>query len=59
MTGMKKRNALWNKIISSRKLRCGGFSVMLTVLLVLLTALVAALCDGLENRFALQADAAT
>ena len=53
---MKKRNALWNKIISSRKLRCGGFSVMLTVLLVLLTALVAALCDGLENRFALQAD---
>lgn len=56
MTGMKKRNALWNKTISSRKLRCGGFSVMLTVLLVLLTALVAALCDGLENRFALQAD---
>jgi len=56
VSGMNKQNALWEKIKCNRKLRCGGFSAALTACLVLLVALAAALCDGLENRFALQAD---
>ena len=53
---MKKWSNLWDQIKSNRKLRCGGFSVALTAGMVVLVVLVAALCDGLENRFALEAD---
>ena len=56
MSGMKKWSNLWDQIKCSRKLRCGGFSVALTAGMVVLVVLVAALCDGLENRFALEAD---
>ena len=48
--------ALWLKISNNRKLRCGGFSVALTACVVILVMLLAALLDGLEQRFALQMD---
>ena len=56
MSGMKKWSNLWDRIKCSRKLRCGGFSMALTAGMVVLVVLVAALCDGLENHFALEAD---
>lgn len=56
MSGMKTIKALWEKIYNNRKFRCGGFSVALTAGVVVLVLLLAALLDGLENRFALQID---
>ena len=56
MSGMKQIMPLWEKIKNNRKLRCGGFSVALTFGVVVLILLLAALFDGLENRFALQVD---
>lgn len=53
---MKHLKALWAKIYSNRKLRCGGFSVALTAGVIVLVALLSALFDGLESRFALQLD---
>lgn len=53
---MKKIKAWLNKMSHNRKLRCGGFSVALTVLAVALCILVAALADRVESRFALTRD---
>ena len=41
---------------NDRKFRCGGFSLLLTALAVILVFLVSALADSLEKRYALQAD---
>jgi len=53
MIGIKK---LFEKMKNNRKFRCGGFSAVLTVGVVICALLVGALADGLEKRFALQAD---
>ncbi|MBR3106022.1 MAG: Gldg family protein [Clostridia bacterium] len=53
---MKQKNSLWTKIKNNRKLRCGGFSVLLTAVVIALIVLLSALFDGLEDRFALQVD---
>ena len=53
MTKIKK---LFEKMKNNRKFRCGGFSAVLTVGVVICALLVGALADGLEKRFALQAD---
>ncbi|MDO5326385.1 MAG: Gldg family protein [Clostridia bacterium] len=53
---MKKIRELFKKMKNNRKLRCGGFSAVLTVGVVICALLVGALADGLEKRFALQAD---
>ena len=52
MSGKKWAERLKN----NRKLRCGGFSVLLTAAAVILVLLIAALADVLEKRYALQAD---
>ena len=56
MNGMKHIKAIWEKIKNNRKLRCGGFSIAVTVGTVILIVLLAALFDGLEDRYALQVD---
>ncbi|MBR6185075.1 MAG: Gldg family protein [Clostridia bacterium] len=53
---MKKSRGWLKKIANDRKLRAGGFSVLLTALAVALALLLGALSDGLEKRYALQAD---
>ena len=53
---MKKLKAVLAKIKNSRKLRAGGFSAALTALAVIFALLLGALADGLEKRYALQAD---
>ncbi|MBQ4639193.1 MAG: Gldg family protein [Clostridia bacterium] len=53
---MKKIKAWLNKIKNNRKLRCGGFSVALTVLAVVICILIAAAADHVESRFALTGD---
>ena len=53
---MRKIRKLFEKMKNNRKLRCGGFSAVLTVGVVICALLVGALADGLEKRFALQAD---
>lgn len=53
---MKKIRELWHRLIRNRKVRCGGFSVVLTALVICLCAAVAALADGLEKRYALTGD---
>ncbi|MBR5111402.1 MAG: Gldg family protein [Clostridia bacterium] len=53
---MNRLKSLWLKLSKNRKLRCGGFSVALTITVVVLVMLLAALFDGLEQRFALQMD---
>ena len=55
MIGMKKKS-LWTWMKNNRKLRCGGFSIVLTAVVVALIVLLSALFDGLEDRFALQVD---
>ena len=53
---MKKLKAVLAKIKNNRKLRAGGFSAVLTALAVIFALLLGALADGLEKRYALQAD---
>lgn len=47
---------LAERLKNNRKLRCGGFSVLLTLAAVVLVILIAVLSDTLEKRYALQAD---
>ena len=53
---MKQTMKKIHQILKSRKLRAGGFSLLLTVLLSVAVLLLGALGDGLEKRYALQAD---
>jgi len=53
MDSWKKR---WSAVKNNRKFRCGGFSVALTAAAVACALLLGALCDRLENRYALQVD---
>lgn len=53
---MRKIRKLIEKMKNNRKLRCGGYSAVLTVGVVICALLVGALADGLEKRFALQVD---
>lgn len=56
MTAMKKISVWMNKLLQNRKLRCGGYSVLLTVLAVVVCLSVIALADHLEDKHALTAD---
>lgn len=53
---MKKIKRWLLSAAQNRKLRAGGFSVLLTALVVLCALLLGALADGLEKKYALQAD---
>ncbi len=53
---MKKIKSVFEKLKNNRKFRCGGFSVLLTVLAVAICVAVIALADMAEDRFALTAD---
>ncbi len=53
---MKQVKMWFEKWKNSRKIRCGGFSVLLTSAAVVLVLLFGLLSDGLEKRFALQID---
>lgn len=53
---MKKIKEWMAKCRNSRKLRCGGFSVLLSVCAALVFLGVSALADGLEKKYALTAD---
>lgn len=53
---MKKINEIWGKMKKNRKLRCGGFSVLLSCLAVMICVLVIFLCDAVENKYALTRD---
>jgi hypothetical protein len=53
---MKKIKALLRKMMQNRKLRCGGYSVLLTVLAVALCLGGIVLADPLEEKYALTAD---
>ncbi|MBR6752888.1 MAG: Gldg family protein [Clostridia bacterium] len=53
---MKKMKAFFKKLTQNRKLRCGGYSVLLTVLAVAICLGGIALADRLEEKYALTAD---
>lgn len=53
---MKKIKMLLEKMKYNRKLRCGGYSVLLTVLVAAICLGGIALADGLEEKYALTAD---
>lgn len=53
---MKNIKETIQKLKQNRKFRCGGFSVLLTLVAVGIAIGVVALADGLENRFALSRD---
>ena len=53
---MKKLKEWLKKCRNDRKLRCGGFSVLLSVCAALVFLAVSALADGLERKYALTLD---
>lgn len=53
---MKSIKEAFQKLKQNRKLRCGGFSVLLTLMVVGIAIGAVALADGLEGRFALSRD---
>ena len=48
---MKRWKQWLHKLTQNRKLRCGGFSAVLTAAAVVCALLVGALADGLEKPF--------
>lgn len=53
---MKKIRAFFKKMMQNRKLRCGGYSVLLTLLVAALCLGGIVLADRLEDKYALTAD---
>lgn len=53
---MKKSKEFFGRLRSSRKLRCGGFSVLLTACVAVCVMLLGAVADALESRYALTLD---
>ncbi len=53
---MKKIQTLMQTLKHNRKLRCGGFSVLLTAAAVAICLMLVALADGVEGKYALTKD---
>lgn len=53
---MKKIKQWWDQLKRNRKLRCGGFSVLLSCIAVIICVLLVFVCDSIEKKHALTGD---